>query len=33
MPYPIALLDLSNQEAKEEIINETSPIWRKDPST
>ena len=33
MPSPIALLDLSDKEAKEEIINETTPVWRKDPTT
>ncbi len=33
MPQPIALLDLSDKEAKEEIINETTPIWKKDPAT
>lgn len=33
MPYPIALVNVSDAEAKEEIINETTPIWKKDPST
>ncbi len=33
MPYPIALTDKSNPEAKEEIINETHPLWKKDPTT
>ncbi len=33
MPYPIALLDLGLAEAKEEIINETTPIWKKDQTT
>jgi molecular chaperone HtpG len=33
MPYSIALLDTSDKEAKEEIINETKPIWKQDPST
>ena len=33
MPYPIALIDLSQKEPKEEIINQTTPIWKKDPST
>ena len=33
MPYPIGLMDLSNKEATEEIINETTPLWKKDPST
>ncbi|HXH30472.1 MAG TPA: molecular chaperone HtpG [Bacteriovoracaceae bacterium] len=33
MPYPIALTDKSDAEAKEEVINETTPLWKKDPST
>jgi molecular chaperone HtpG len=33
MPYPIALQDMSVTDAKEEIINETTPIWKKDPTT
>jgi molecular chaperone HtpG len=33
MPSPIALIDLSDKEAKEEIINETTPIWKKDQTT
>jgi molecular chaperone HtpG len=36
MPYPIAMLDKSEKdatEAKEDIINETTPLWRKDPTT
>lgn len=33
MPYTIALLDSGDKEAKEEVINETLPIWRKDPTT
>ncbi|WPU66208.1 molecular chaperone HtpG [Peredibacter starrii] len=33
MPYPIGLMDLSNKEATEEIINETTPLWKKDPTT
>jgi molecular chaperone HtpG len=33
MPYPVGLLDLSQTEATEEIINETTPIWKKDPTT
>ena len=33
MPYPIALVDLSSAEVKEEIINETTPVWKKDPTT
>lgn len=32
MPYPIGLLDLAQAEAKEDIINETTPIWKKDPT-
>lgn len=33
MPYPIALTDKSEAEPKEEIINETHPLWKKDPTT
>ena len=33
MPYPISVLNLEDKEAKEEIINETTPIWKKDPTT
>jgi molecular chaperone HtpG len=33
MPYPISLLDLSQTEPKEDIINETTPLWKKDPTT
>jgi molecular chaperone HtpG len=33
MPHPIALVNLNDKEAKEEIINETTPIWKKDPTT
>ncbi len=33
MPYPIALTDLSNKDAKEEIINDTHPLWKKDPTS
>lgn len=33
MPYPIGLMDLSDKEATEEIINETVPLWKKDPSS
>lgn len=33
MPYPISLLDLSDKDAKEDVINETLPLWRKDPTT
>ncbi|MFP5386328.1 MAG: molecular chaperone HtpG [Bacteriovoracia bacterium] len=33
MPYPISLKDVNEQEAKEEVVNETQPLWRKDPTT
>ena len=33
MPFPVSLKDLSDQEAAEEIINETHPLWKKDPTT
>ncbi len=33
MPYPISVLNLEDKDAKEEIINETTPIWKKDPTT
>jgi molecular chaperone HtpG len=33
MPYPIGLSDTAEKEAKEEIINDTTPIWKKDPTT
>jgi molecular chaperone HtpG len=33
MPYPIGLINMNDADAKEEIINETTPIWKKDPST
>ncbi len=33
MPYPVGLKDLSDKEATEEIINETNPLWKKDPTT
>jgi molecular chaperone HtpG len=33
MPYPIALTNLDDKEPKEEIINETTPLWKKDPTT
>ena len=33
MPYPVGVLDLSQADASEEIINETTPIWKKDPTT
>ncbi len=33
MPYPVALKDLSDKEATEEIINDTNPLWKQDPTT
>lgn len=33
MPYTITLKDLNEKEATEEIINETKPLWKKDPTT
>jgi molecular chaperone HtpG len=33
MPYPITLKDVNDKEATEEIINETQPLWKKDPTT
>lgn len=33
MPYKITLKDLNETDATEEIINETEPLWKKDPST
>lgn len=33
MPYPISLKDVNETEAKEEIVNETQPLWKKDPTT
>lgn len=33
MPYPIAIINKNDAEAKEDIINETSPLWKKDPTT
>ena len=33
MPYPIAVTNLSDKEAKEEIVNESTPLWKKDPTT
>lgn len=33
MPYPINLLDADDKEATAELINETTPLWRKDPTT
>ena len=33
MPYPIGLTDKTQTEPKEEIINDTTPLWKKDPTT
>lgn len=33
MPFPIHLKDLSQADAKDEVINETTPLWKKDPTT
>lgn len=33
MPYPVALVNTEDKDAKEEIINETTPLWKKDPTT
>jgi molecular chaperone HtpG len=33
MPYPITLKDLNEKDATEEVINETKPLWKKDPTT
>lgn len=33
MPYPIALVNTNDADANEEIINETTPIWKKDPAS
>lgn len=33
MPYTIALVDKAAAEVKEEIINDTHPIWKKDPTS
>lgn len=33
MPYPIELMDLTEAEPKVDLINETAPLWRKDPKT
>lgn len=33
MPYKISLKNLGDTEAAEEIVNETHPIWKKDPTT
>jgi len=33
MPHAISLLNKNDTDAKEEIINETTPLWKKDPTT
>lgn len=33
MPYPINLFDASDAEKTADLINETTPLWRKDPTT
>jgi molecular chaperone HtpG len=33
MPYQIGLVDLNEKEASETIVNETQPLWKKDPTT
>ncbi len=33
MPYPVSVRDLSTPDSKEDVINETTPIWKKDPTT
>jgi molecular chaperone HtpG len=33
MPYPIALVDAADKEASEDIVNETTPLWKKEPTT
>ncbi len=33
MPYTVALLNTDDKEAKVDIINETTPLWKKDPTT
>ncbi len=33
MPYPITLKNENDAEATEEIVNETTPLWKKDPTT
>lgn len=33
MPYPITLKDVNEKDATEEIVNETRPLWKKDPTT
>lgn len=33
MPYPIELLDLGEKEPKADLINDSTPLWKKDPTT
>jgi molecular chaperone HtpG len=33
MPYQITLKDVNDKEGKEETINETQPLWKKDPTS
>ncbi|HXH76303.1 MAG TPA: molecular chaperone HtpG [Bacteriovoracaceae bacterium] len=33
MPYPIALINNETDEKKEDIINDTNPLWKRDPTT
>lgn len=33
MPYPITLKDTAATDAKEDQINDTTPLWKKDPTT
>jgi molecular chaperone HtpG len=33
MPYPITLKDSNATDATEEIVNDTQPLWKKDPTT
>ena len=33
MPYTITLKDVNEENATEDVINETQPLWKKDPTT
>ncbi len=33
MPHPITLLDANEKDATEEVVNETRPLWRQDPTS
>ena len=33
MPYKITLKDANDKDATEDVVNETQPLWRKDPTT